>query len=178
VYKLLRKKCVVATDLDQQIGVWRCVTTQLASWRTAILEKGPRYPALATDAQHELTVFTDASPKGWGAVAIRQAVFSTSCGYFVFKEHINILEARAAKEGVKMIAREFTNNTTSLSTKKVTFFVDNEAFRNAVINRRSANFAMNQIIQEIISISSTLPIIIQWQRIPSAANIADILTRL
>jgi hypothetical protein len=81
-----------------------------------------------------------------------------------------------------MIAREFVplagRLTKIASTLKGTSFVDNEAFRHAVIKRRSANFAMNQIIQDIISISSTLPISIQWERIPSAANIADILTRL
>jgi hypothetical protein len=64
------------------------------------------------------------------------------------------------------------------STLKVTFFVDNEAFRRAVIKRRSANFAMNQIIQDIITITSTLRVAITWLRIPSAANIADVLTRL
>ena len=127
-------------------------------------------------------MFTDACPSGWGVVIFEgasleitggsyDAQFITDCGQFSIVERIAILEARALQYGVDSLP--FQNEPRSIG-----IHIDNQELLFAWRKGRSKNFAINQVVQRILTRLSQMNYHPHLYWVPSAANIADALSRV
>lgn len=171
-------------SLDSRAMLWSAASSQMRQWTTDLLNI-QRITITASPPPGLVTIFTDASETGWGAVVFQNARVATTAqamdletfkdefpltqgGRFAQQEIIAVLEGRAAFYGICLALRLSPRPT------HLTILVDNESLRMAAIKGRSRNFHLNRILIQI----NELDVAIRWLRIPTANNLADCITRL
>ena len=170
--KFYRRRMAADESDNNPANVWPCCIQAITEWADYLVENKPRVvpdPTLEPD----VTVFTDAAPKGWGTVIIeentgRVHVFGGRFSHWKAEhEHINLKEARAVEESVKIIYEIFPKFPAA-----VTWRVDNTSALGATKKGRSRVFEMNRVIAEIreqIPETTTT----RFEYVPSSLNWAD-----
>ena len=170
--KFYRRRMAADEPDNRPARVWPCCMKAIHEWANYLLTNKPRKVPDATK-EPEVTVFTDAAPKGWGVVVIEEATGKVHVfgGRFsrwrAEQEHINIKEARAVKESVRILYDIFPKFPAA-----VTWRVDNTSALGATRKGRSKIFEMNRVIAEIreqIPSSTTM----KFEYVPSSLNYAD-----
>jgi hypothetical protein len=144
------------------------------------------------DIRVAVLAFSDASLKGWGVVLFEGTKISsaaeaqsevisnsispiTAQGTFHSQEIIAVLEGRAAQYGINLIVRRMNGDGVR---RDITFLVDNEALRGALRAGRSKNFHPNEIARDIQDTCNINNLHVVWMRVPTAENLADVLSRI
>ena len=170
--KFYRRRMAAEESDNRPARVWPCCVKAIREWAEFLFANKPRSVPDPT-IEPEVTVFTDAAPKGWGAVVIEENtgkvhVFGGRFSQWkVEHEHINIKEARAVQESVKILYDIFPKFPAA-----VTWRVDNTSALGATKKGRSKIFEMNKVIADIreqIPGSTTM----KFEYIPSSMNYAD-----
>lgn len=166
VFKFLRRRGTL--DIDSPIFLWRCLEAQLKHWLEATIRNQWRDLRQTCKERLPVVAVTDASETGWGVVVFYESQVHVSSGTFVFVEPIAVLEGRALLRALDLLAR------LGALRHRITFFVDNTNLAFAIKKKRSAMYALNVVVGQIIALSPTSQV--RW--LPSATNIADALSRL
>jgi len=139
--KFLRRR-VKEIRLDDPCYIWPSLIPTLIETARSILEVPPRRIVHQLMAQKEMTLFTDSCPQGFGCVLFRDSTIQILAGPWKYEEHINVLECRALREGIRMLPMMST-------LTHVTILVDNTSTLGAFKKTRSSNFCMNWITADI-----------------------------
>jgi hypothetical protein len=130
-------------------------------WFRFLVDNKPSHPLQTTELHSDVTLFTDASKIGWGAVMLKQHQVFTTGGKWSPAEaqkHINILEARAVQEAIDYFEDD-------LSQRNVTIVVDNTSVIGAMHRRRSNSYELNAALSQVLQ---------RLERINSAATVSYI----
>jgi len=122
-------------------------------------------------AQKEMTLFTDSCPQGFGCVLFRDSTIQILAGPWKYEEHINVLECRALREGIRMLPMMST-------LTHVTILVDNTSTLGAFKKTRSSNFCMNWITADIHDLIRAKNFVASIAYVHTSQNLADAPSRM
>jgi hypothetical protein len=118
----------------------------------------------------QVVLFVDASPKGWGAVMVKNQRIFTDKGKFAKEENIAVLEMKAVKEALR--SDEF-----KLYYQKVVLYTDNEVVRYALKAKRSRCLPIHKEIKTIMAHNRAHCLHVVVERVDTKSNPADPLSR-
>lgn len=182
--KFLRKRVSAGHELDECANVWESIKAPWWNLHRLLLTNKPkeRLAGVERIVENEITIFSDSSLSGWGVMIIlpdQRIMFD--CGSWNILEHINTLEARALVRALTFLKRLLeSDENKKYKNIRLRIFVDNTTVLYGINNEHSRNFSLNVCIQHVEQIIGGIPQCISFQveYVPSARNIADILTRL
>ena len=170
--------------LDEPADIWPCLYRPLRTWiaklqsTSATLQQAPS----ARDTSHNVYVYSDACPAGYGVIIFAESFIFISAGHFNGDEVIFILEARAFLHAVRfLVALRRERRLDIFSPSSSTFYhfrVDNTSAIGAVNKGRSYNFTLNSIVAKLHSVLSSLGSGFDLRYVRSADNLSDPVSRL
>ena len=169
VFKFMRRRSRSGLG-DSQTTVWNSIKPVWSRWISA-LATGCFTWHLEQDLP-ALTLFTDASQGGWGAVCFtregRTLIFGDRFSKAERRLHINVKEALAVKKVLPLLVSAFPRGA------DIKLFIDNTTAMSWINKRYSSRFVPNAIVTDIMLAASALDFNIQEaEYVPSALNFAD-----
>jgi hypothetical protein len=170
IYKYMRKRCASGTQLWEAAKVWPSSIPLWNMWLQTLANAPPR-EILHTPGS--LTIYTDASKTGYGAILYSPTGDHTISGSWKegeCDEHINLLELKAVRIAIQNLPFP------ELST--ITIFVDNTSTEGQLKKTRTSSYAHNRELQKIEEVLSLRKVkIVESKYVKSALNPADPLSR-
>eukprot|EP00759_Apiculatamorpha_spiralis_P014890 PhF_6_TR21657/c4_g2_i2/m.30861 len=139
-------------SMDSIVSVWESKRKDFKDW-ILILQRNE--PVDHHVAEHEFTLFTDASNTGYGAVLLHDGMIVKDFGKKTPQEfagrwdalnagkHINLLEAKAVQHALEYFGSQLQGST-------VRVMIDNTSLLGALKNKYSQSFALNSETQKIL----------------------------
>jgi ribonuclease HI len=172
VIKFVRRKCHYATEKSKtKVGIWPCAIGEWRAWIQELLSSEPR-ACTTVNAPLQLTLVTDASKIGWGAIRLGEGSYSCVGGKWdsdTAAKHINELELLALVIAADKLLRE---------PAAVTVWVDNTTVRNQLQKGHSKVWRANQLLLRFLERNKRHGCqIVQVNWIASEENPADPISR-
>ena len=174
-FHLLKQYRILAADFTKmrihmgtQITLWAAAHAQLQNLIDTIIAK-PWIQLGTVEKTHKMTIWTDASNSGYGAVAVIAGKFVELAGKWSKAEsslHINTKEMLAVQRGLEWAHKRFPNSVAA------NLCCDNTCVVAEIKKKTSRNYVRNRILQHVLPYEPY----VTW--IPSHTNVADRPSRL
>ena len=142
IFKFMRRYS--RFDPSFVVAVWQSIRPRWRAWIRALCSSSYCFHERPSDCAE---LYTDASLSGWGAVVFDSNGYTRIGGApwsaAETKHHINVLEALAAREGLKFALGFHRGPIT------ITMHIDNTTTIASVVRGRSGNFIVNDVVGEI-----------------------------
>jgi len=164
--------------LHDFVSIWPSI---IQEWTTALECMMTRKFQPAEAPTKEVTMYSDASKTGWGVVVLDFGsqpirVFAGQWSKIERQQHINELELRALRIGIRHLASLNENSSTKVGIR---VFIDNTSARAWAQKMRSPKFSTNQLAMEIASLVEDGNLaLLSIDYVQSASNLADAASRL
>lgn len=169
--------------LENPAQIWESIKTLWGSTHRRCIENSPAAWKLfdSRDTIPDITLFSDASLDGWGAVLFAGGKILMDCGPWPLgtNKHINILESKALENSIIFLKRYLFENLQTRSAN-VSILVDNTSVLGAVKKEQSASFHLNVLAGRILDSLNMCERINRWEihYVSSAENCADTPSRI
>ena len=166
--KYYSRRCSACLPDDAPAAVWKSCFQEINEWAEYLKTNTPVIPPNPT-TRPILTVFTDSSLSGWGAVIINNTTgtFITRGGPFHSSEHITLKEIRAVFHTLHILHTLF-----SPLPSPIVWFIDNTSCLGALRKGRSRSFCLNSLVTSVKRLIP-LNVEIRFDFVPTRHNLAD-----
>jgi hypothetical protein len=173
VSKLATDHCSAQT----KVQVWKTAQQQFGIWCDDLLRAAPISHPARTETEADLVLVTDASTTGYGGILFDQRtseVLQVAGKWDTPKQHVHINELEA--DALAIAVRDPRVAARMRDAKKMLVLVDNTSTAATVAMGSAHAFLLNQAVKRAVGqFPERLDVRIGW--IPSAENVADILSR-
>jgi hypothetical protein len=151
------------------VSVWPSSKSQFAAWEAVIFRNSPVSTFVSSSSERPLTLFTDASLSGWGAVAVDGFTLRQFGGKWPsVKTDILEAEALAVHHGLRSVIFCGSN---------IRLLVDNTSVSFTLVKGRSREFALNSVLQVTLRLIDLYDATVTVAYVPTADNPADAISR-
>lgn len=172
VMKFFRRRAAAAAFLDDAGDIWPSIKSNFIKWMLSEARKEPRIWTADNNYERSCVMYTDASNTGMGAV-----MYSTDGSisiiaapwFYASPPHINILEAVAVRNALRIFNLEHIDN--------ITLLIDNTSVMYTLQKGCSKSFELNCIIHQIMMLGAFAKVK-QIRYVESRSNRADLPSRL
>jgi hypothetical protein len=176
VYKYMRRRARVFSEQPlASMSIWPCIKSPWLRWLDKLTSAPPRKITSAADDGHEITMYTDASDSGWGAVVWsgnEESITADRWRWYQKRHHINLKELNAVRLAI-------TNLMPKLRNTRIHLHIDNTSAQGQLKKMRSNIFQYNTVLRKLEHLLKANNItILSTSYIASASNPADFWSRI